>query len=41
VELQEDEKRTENILPPKINYYWTQREMKKTHTQTQTPAKKG
>jgi hypothetical protein len=29
----------ETILPPKINYYKIQREMKKTDTQIQTPTK--
>jgi hypothetical protein len=30
----------ENILPPKINSYRIQREMKKTDTQFQIPTKK-
>jgi hypothetical protein len=39
VELWEDEKRMETILPPKINYYRIQRKMKKMDTQIQTPTK--
>jgi hypothetical protein len=36
VEIWEDEKGMETILPPKINWYRIQREMKKTDTQIQT-----
>jgi hypothetical protein len=39
VEIREDEKGMETILPTKINSYRIQREMKKTDTQMQTPTK--
>jgi hypothetical protein len=39
VQQWEDEKGMEIILPPKINKYKIQREMKKTDTQLQTPTK--
>jgi hypothetical protein len=39
VEIWEEEKGVENILPPNINKYRIQRELKKTDTQIQTPTK--
>jgi hypothetical protein len=39
VELWEDINRMETILPPKINYYRSQRKMKKPDTQIQIPTK--
>jgi hypothetical protein len=33
------QKRDGNHSPPKINYYWIQRKMKKMDTQIQTPTK--
>jgi hypothetical protein len=39
VEWWEDEKGIETILPPKINKYRIQRQMKKMDTQFQTPTK--